>query len=664
MPGTVSIFKPFILFHQLVGLYRGTFGYVFKAQHVFLTNRIDAIKIMRPDLTENVEEIIRFFREPQYLEELEHPYILPIINAGIYNGRPYQVTKYASKGSLRTRLQRQSMHPLPLAVAITILSQVGQALQHAHDRGVIHRDLKPENILFNEKDAALVADFGIATVLSTSSIKHTHAIGTYQYMAPEEYQDLVCKESDQYALGCIAYEIFTGHLPFQASNTAAIIAKHLTEQPIPPRNYNPELPEHIEKAILKALAKQRTDRHSDISAFITALITTPSGLRVETNKDWMATFVDKAHKVHEIEFGEELTDPEKEDEAFDFQVFDGNDEDFLPYDLDYEPDYSNHFEEELDYFSEDHQTDTQMFAMSKQTSNTNPDTNVTLNEKGLLFVQQEHFQEALVAFEQSLKVNPNQTSIWCYKGNLLCKLLRFGEALDAYEYALLLNPNFSAAYVGKGEALLDLNNLHDALSAFEKAIVLDSKSVGAYIGKGMVFRKLKRYYEALAAYEAGQRADPNNAIVYHNRGNILIDLKRFDEALASFEYAIHLLPKYAAAYTGKGNALLGLQSYSEALIAHEQAIRFAPDFMLAYINKGNVLLELNRCEEALQSYDQAIYLSPHYANAYYGKGNALWYLKREREALAAFDQCIKLDSKYAQAYFSKGSMRAFPNSNP
>lgn len=199
----------------------GAFGTVYKAQHAILTNRIVAIKTMRPEYAEVEEEVIRFFRDSLFLEELKHPYILPIINVGIYGPLPYQVTEYASKGSLRDRLQHQPSYPLPIAEAITILSQVGKALQYAHEKNIIHRDLKPENILFNDRGDALVADFGIATMLSTSSVKHTNAIGTFQYMAPEEDDNLICKESDQYALGCIAYELFTGHMPFEASNLAA-----------------------------------------------------------------------------------------------------------------------------------------------------------------------------------------------------------------------------------------------------------------------------------------------------------------------------------------------------------------------------------------------------------------------------------------------------------
>jgi ATP-dependent Clp endopeptidase proteolytic subunit ClpP len=249
----------------------GAFGNVYKAQHAILTNRIVAVKLMRPDHAESEEAMIRFLTESQILEKLKHPYILPIIDVGIHHGLPYLVTEYAPKGSLRDRLQRQVSRPLSIAEALTILTQIGQALQYAHDQNIIHRDLKPENILFNEKGDALVADFGIATTLDTSSIKQTNALGTYQYMAPEEYDDLICKESDQYALGCIAYELFTGHLPFQASSIAAMIAKHLAEQPTPPRKYNPELPEDIEKAILKVLAKQRESRYVDVSSFIKAL---------------------------------------------------------------------------------------------------------------------------------------------------------------------------------------------------------------------------------------------------------------------------------------------------------------------------------------------------------------------------------------------------------
>jgi serine/threonine protein kinase len=184
---------------------------------------------------------------------------------------PYVVSAYAVNGSLRHRLTRQSAQTMLVEEALTILTQIGQALQHAHQQDIIHRDLKPENILFNAKGDALLADFGIAIVLATSSVRQVDATGTPAYMAPEQFRGMISKESDQYALGCIAYELFTGHQPFTAPDFVAMGFLHATEPPLAPTHYNPHLPVNIEQAILKALAKQRVDRHRTIADFITAL---------------------------------------------------------------------------------------------------------------------------------------------------------------------------------------------------------------------------------------------------------------------------------------------------------------------------------------------------------------------------------------------------------
>ncbi len=156
----------------------GNFGSVYLAQHAILTNRIVAIKVLHSIHLSSSQELIQFFTEAQILDKLKHPNILSVINVGIYEGGPYLITEYAPNGSLRERLQRQSPNPLPIEECISILSQIGRALQHAHQQNVVHRDLKPENILFNDKDEVLLADFGIATVLATASVKQTTIIGT------------------------------------------------------------------------------------------------------------------------------------------------------------------------------------------------------------------------------------------------------------------------------------------------------------------------------------------------------------------------------------------------------------------------------------------------------------------------------------------------------
>src|SRR5437588_3736289 len=206
---------------------------------------------------------------------LQHQHILPIIDAGVHDGFPYLVTEYAPNGSLRDRIKRLSSDPLSVEEFLDILSQLEQALQYANKQKLIHRDLAPGNILFNAKNEVLLADFGIATMLDTASIKQTtNPIGTPPYMAPEQFQGEISKEIDQYALGCIAYELFTGQRPF-TGNPAELMYKHINENPIPPRQLNPNVPEHIEQAILKAVAKKRNDRHADVSAFVEALKSKP-----------------------------------------------------------------------------------------------------------------------------------------------------------------------------------------------------------------------------------------------------------------------------------------------------------------------------------------------------------------------------------------------------
>jgi serine/threonine protein kinase len=253
----------------------GSFGSVYQGRHMVFTDEpIVAIKLLHAHLASQ-QEYDRFFQEARLLKKLKHPYILPIIDAGIHQNFPYIVAEYAPNGSLRERLRRQSMRPLPTEEILTILSQVGQALHYAHQQNIVHRDLKPENILFNVKGEALLADFGIATVLATASVKQTTIMGTPSYMAPEQFQGTISKESDQYALGCIAYELFTGSKPFNAPDFFALGFKHLTEYPIAPTQFNPQLPKYIEQAIFKAIMKERADRHVDCSAFIRALKTIP-----------------------------------------------------------------------------------------------------------------------------------------------------------------------------------------------------------------------------------------------------------------------------------------------------------------------------------------------------------------------------------------------------
>ncbi|GHO95114.1 hypothetical protein KSF_051620 [Reticulibacter mediterranei] len=265
-------------YHVLSIIAYGSFGRVYLARHNVLANRTVALKLMHTVPLSSTEEHQQFLHEAKILELLQHPFILPILDVGIHDGMPYIVSEYAEGGSLRQYLKEHQGQLCELEEALAILSQIAQGLQHAHQQNIIHRDIKPENILFNGKKEALLADFGLATMLATASVKYVTNAGTPRYMAPEQFQGQISKETDQYALGCIAYELLTGHAPFDGIEPIALMYQHVHVTPQSLIQYNPQLPPSIDQAILKALSKQRQDRHTDVEAFMAALSTSTQPL--------------------------------------------------------------------------------------------------------------------------------------------------------------------------------------------------------------------------------------------------------------------------------------------------------------------------------------------------------------------------------------------------
>ena len=252
---------------QILG--HGAFGSVYLGKHFLLEHKPPvAIKILNTTLNTQ-EEVDRFFQEAVLLDELTHPNILPITDANLYEDYPFFVTEYAPGGSLRDVLDQLGEVPMPLEDAVHLLSQIGTGLQHAHDLDVVHRDLKPANILFNAHGDALLADFGIA--LQIQNTRRVDEIGTPPYMAPEQFKGQVSKKSDQYALGCIAYELLTGQPLFTAEDPYTMGYKHIYEQPLDPSDLNPDIPRTVEDVILKALAKHRDDRYPSVADFVLAL---------------------------------------------------------------------------------------------------------------------------------------------------------------------------------------------------------------------------------------------------------------------------------------------------------------------------------------------------------------------------------------------------------
>ncbi len=275
-------------YRLLAEISHGEFAIIYQAAHHILTNRFVALKLLYTAHLPAQGDQEDFFREARVLTELQHPHILPLIDANVYEEFPYIITEFAAHGSLRNRLNRRPTAPLPVDEALLVLRQMGEALHFAHQHNIVHSDVKPENILFHTNAHAVLADFDIARVLSRTNVAAQSLGGTAAYMSPEQFQGKVRKESDQYALACIAYELLTGKRPFRGEDQAALMHAHLYEQAPAPSQLHSGLSSQVDAVIFKAMAKKYTDRYKDIPGFFTAL---NSALETSKPQQWSPLFL-------------------------------------------------------------------------------------------------------------------------------------------------------------------------------------------------------------------------------------------------------------------------------------------------------------------------------------------------------------------------------------
>jgi len=231
-----------------------------------------ALKLLKPELGA-VLGGGRFLREIHIAAGLNHPHILGLHDSGEVDGLLFYVMPYVAGESLRQKLERQTQ--LPIEEAIETTRQVASALDYAHRQGVVHRDIKPENILLQEGHA-VVADFGIARALRVAGGERLTetglSLGTPHYMSPEQAtgtQELDGR-SDVYSLACVLYEMLAGDPPFLGPTAPAIIARQLVDPPPSLRTVRQTVPEELERAIEKALAKVPADRYDTAGAFVEA----------------------------------------------------------------------------------------------------------------------------------------------------------------------------------------------------------------------------------------------------------------------------------------------------------------------------------------------------------------------------------------------------------
>lgn len=708
---------------DIIGGYRliaeigsGGFASVFTGKHIIFRDKpIVAIKVLHTRFTslDQQELIQEALQEAQLLAQLKHPHILSVLDAGIHEQSLYLITEFAPNGSLRDRLQRQKSKPLPFNEAIELLSQVGQALHYAHEQNIVHCDLKPDNILFNANNDALLADFGIAAVLSSGETRDVGRRGTAYYMAPEQFAGKASPKSDQYALGCIAYELFTGQRIFAIPHPTLeqMWYHHAKVEPVPPRQLNPQLPLHIEQAILKAVAKERTNRYTAVPVFIAAIRKSsqqwleegqnffnqkqyneavfafeqaiqlaPTSATARYYKGYTSIILGDYKAAANAYISATMLDPDMlithiiKDKLPHFLELNSYEEVLstiirtLVYILDQHFQPISHlmltqifkaawlgiqimFLKGEDFKILDHYEE-RVLALLDRTIEQAPDSPLAYFAKIAILKGLDHEEDANAVLDEVVELVPDSL-IDCLIGILgLILLDKESEADTIGDQITKLVPNSPLAYFTKVLALSEQGREEEADMALDQVIGLSSDSLLAYFAKVLALNELDRE-EASAALDEIIELNPNSPLAYFGKIAMLKWADAEEEADATLDQVIKLVPNSLLVRLVEVTKFITKQEEVKALATLDRMISLAPKASTAYLAKATLLLIQKYENEALGVLDQATRLDPDLIFAHALKASILYGLDRKEEVLHIIEQILHLIPSSAIAHSLK-----------
>ena len=252
----------------------GGMAMVFRARDESL-GRTVALKVLAPTLADDTAFRERFIRESRAAAVVDHPHIIPVYGAGEFDGMLYIAMRYVAGGDLRALLQREG--PLPPSRAAFLLSPLASALDAGHAAGLVHRDVKPANILIDTSpgrpDHLYLSDFGLAKGNASTGLTGTgQFLGTLEYCAPEQIGGKPARpQTDQYALGCVAYTMLTATVPFPRDEVTAVLWAHMSEPPPAVTALRPDLPTAVNSVLARAMAKDPEERYPTCAEFAEAV---------------------------------------------------------------------------------------------------------------------------------------------------------------------------------------------------------------------------------------------------------------------------------------------------------------------------------------------------------------------------------------------------------
>lgn len=530
-------------------LSKGGYAAVFRGVDPRLSQHI-AIKVLLPSKT-TPSERDHFLREARIAATLDHPNIARVLDYGKDGPSVFLVMRLYTAGSLRHRLA-QANGPLPIHEAIHNFHQLAHALYYAHTRPrpIIHRDIKPENILLHQEDHRLViTDFGIARTLEPgTSVGRTVTVrGTVGYMAPEQASGIVDPHSDQYGCAIVLYEMLTGYHPIDPTNGNIPAVSSL----------NPELPPALDPVLQRALMPRPEDRYTDMLEFMRAF---DFACRPTVKMRIPALQVPLEEQLAQ-QRGSTGAQPVLQSPTGGTGKFN---------------------------------------VVSSSTQRFNSGT-ASVREKcreGDQYWQQQHYSQALQAYEEALRMDPLNFHAWNGKGTALYNQGNYRKALDAYQRATDIDPNNAIVWVSAGLTLNQLQRYQQALVHFERALSIDPTYVAAWNGKADAQMDMNMPEAAQASYEQALNLDLNSFHAWNGLGNTFSSLHDFVGAIDAYTRALLVNPRSAVAWCNKAEALLRLGHNKAALDALNEATEMDQSYLRAWELKAEVYEALGNPQEA------------------------------------------------------------------
>ncbi len=662
--------------YQLIErLGRGGMADVYKAYQPGL-DRFVAVKTMHGHLAEEAEFIERFKREAQSVAALRHAHIIQVIDFDIQDGAYYMVMEYIKSDTLKAYIQRKGIVPADEALRLTI--QLASALDYAHENGMIHRDIKPANIMFQDNGFknVVLTDFGIARILDASNLTMSGmTVGTPAYMSPEAGRGAkVDERADIYSLGIVLYEMLSGHVPYDADTPFAVIMKHIND-PLPPLNqFNVDLPDSVEKLLLKALAKDPDDRFQTAAEFETALRKALENLAHEQATAVKAaspaslenTLVDSSGTVRAPDAQPTLAQAKSPSRLPIFAVVGviivaiivvallarpGQPEvAALPTEIAAETPSASGAE-----------SSSALTGTAEATAEVTAENTWAEIDALVLAAQaaesEENFAAAADAYSQLIELNDENEEYYVGRGWANYNQQNWELAQADFEKATDIDPNNADAYIGLGNTLSDTDDHEGAIRAFSRAAALEPRNPEPTRGLGWAYREVNDYERSIEAFSSAiEKTTDREALIdlYDGRGDSYMDLSNSDDAIKDYDAAIELDPENPVLIASRGWAYYVGGQYESAIENFTQAIDLKTEDVRVYLQRAMAYRALAQPEPAIADLNLAIETDPNFLDAFIQRAELHYDLSDYQNALTDISRAIELNPGNATLYGQRG----------